>query len=396
MATKLMTRKNGKGAYLISVYRGKGKPYYYETWNIPDGWSKTAIKRGLKKAEMDAIARVKSGEAMTRSDKKEKERLEKEAQDRALTLKKYVETIYMPSTEITVAEHTRTSLQGIFRTHIFPVLGDSKMVEIKPVAINALLLNMQKNGKKHSTVVKVYNTLNNLFKNAYLDETIPGNPMGKIARPKATKAEKTVREIDAFTIEEINYIKDCAEKEPLKWRALLNLFIDTGCRRGEALGLTWDNVHSESLEVRFEGNLCYTPDRGVYVDTIKNGKARTNVVTEHTMQLLQDLHKEQLRDAVISPYVFTQDVRGGAMHSDSPSRYIPKFCKKYGLPECRPHKFRHSFISIAITNGADIASVAAIVGDNIDTILRIYTHADEDSKAKAANVYQMALANGRK
>ena len=131
---------------------------------------------------MDAIARVKSGEAMTRSDKKEKERLEKEAQDRALTLKKYVETIYMPSKEITVAEHTRTSLQGIFRTHIFPVLGDSKMVEIKPVAINALLLNMQKNGKKHSTVVKVYNTLNNLFKNAYLDETIPGNPMGKIAR----------------------------------------------------------------------------------------------------------------------------------------------------------------------------------------------------------------------
>ena len=396
MATKYIERKNGKGAYLISVYRGNGKPYYYETWNIPEGWSKTAIARGLKKAEREAIEKVKSGEAMTRSDRKEQERLAAEALSKLFTLKRYVETVYMPAKTVTVSEHTRTSLLGIFNTHILPVLGEEKLSEIKPAQISSLLLNMQKNSKRHSTVVKVYNTLNNVFKMAYLDDTITVNPMGKVARPKATKAEKTTREIDAFSVDEINYIRECAENEPLKWRTLLNLLIDTGCRRGEALGLKWDKVYHKSQEVRFENNLCYTPERGVYEDTIKNGKARTNIVTSHTMQLLQALHEEQLSDGVVSPYVFTQDARGGAMHPDSPSRYIPKFCRKYGLWECRPHKFRHTFISIAITNGADIASVAAIVGDNIDTILRTYTHADEDSKAPAANVYQMALENGRK
>ena len=67
MATKYIERKNGKGAYLISVYRGNGKPYYYETWNIPEGWSKTAIARGLKKAEREALLQPRKGQDAQRS-----------------------------------------------------------------------------------------------------------------------------------------------------------------------------------------------------------------------------------------------------------------------------------------------------------------------------------------
>ena len=51
------------------------------------------------------------------------------------------------------------------------------------------------------------------------------------------------------------------------------------------------------------------------------------------------------------------------------------------------------FIShdIAITKGADIASVASIVGDNVETILIIYTHANEEPKHIAAERFRNAI-----
>ena len=45
--------------------------------------------------------------------------------------------------------------------------------------------------------------------------------------------------------------------------------------RGEAVGLTWECIDFKNRTVRLERNVCYTKDKGVYIDTIKNGKPRT-------------------------------------------------------------------------------------------------------------------------
>ena len=100
---------------------------------------------------------------------------------------------------------------------------------------------------------------------------------------------------------------------------------------------------------------------------------------------------EQEKLDVSTKYVFTQDPNGEPMHHDSPRDYFGKFGKKYGFENCHPHKLRHSFISIAVTSGADIASIAAIVGDKIETILKYYTHANEESKAAATRIYLDAI-----
>ena len=82
------------------------------------------------------------------------------------------------------------------------------------------------------------------------------------------------------------------------------------------------------------------------------------------------------------------------MHPDSAKGFIGKFFKRYGIrgvANSVTHRFRHTFISRAITSGADIASVAALVGDRVETILRYYTHADEDAIKAAAEVYRKGL-----
>ena len=76
------------------------------------------------------------------------------------------------------------------------------------------------------------------------------------------------------------------------------------------------------------------------------------------MALLSQLRKEQ-KTTGIDGYVFTQDGSTEPMHPDTPTRYFQHFGKRYDIPDFHPHKLRHSFASVAITNGADIASVSS-------------------------------------
>lgn len=80
------------------------------------------------------------------------------------------------------------------------------------------------------------------------------------------------------------------------------------------------------------------------------------------------------------------------MHPQSPTRYLQKLSKKSGVPGLHPHKLRHTFASIAITNGADVASVSEALGHSDKAVtLRMYTHASEESIIKAAQIVRESI-----
>ena len=114
------------------------------------------------------------------------------------------------------------------------------------------------------------------------------------------------------------------------------------------------------------------------------------------MELLRQWQWEQSQHA-ISPYVFTQENSADPMHPQSPERYLRKFSKHYGIEHLHPHKLRHTFASVAITNGADIASISEILGHCDKSVtLRMYTHADKESMKRAGNVFLSALKRKRR
>ncbi len=77
--------------------------------------------------------------------------------------------------------------------------------------------------------------------------------------------------------------------------------------------------------------------------------------------MLRELRQEQAQKAV-SKWVFTQEDSPEPIHPQSPTRYLHKVSERCGVPDLHPHKMRHTFASIAITNGADIASVSEALG----------------------------------
>ena len=80
------------------------------------------------------------------------------------------------------------------------------------------------------------------------------------------------------------------------------------------------------------------------------------------------------------------------IHPQSPTKYFKKFGKRNDIPNFHPHLLRHTSASVAITSGADVASVSARLGHSDSSVtLRMYTHANTDSIRKAGQAVRDAL-----
>ena len=390
-STRKKETKDGRTFYEISVSRGRGKSRLTRRWYVPEGWSQKAIDRELAAVAAEFERQSDAGEVISRAEAREKAAQEAAEATKILTLKQYGERVFMPSKAVTMSENSRSNYQSYLEKKIYPALGDTKMPEITTAQITALLLSIQSEGKAHATVVKVYTILHGLFRMAYLNDMIDRNPMDKVERPKPRKDEIKAAEPEAYTAEEVQKILTALEKEPLKWRALVHVLIDTGIRRGECCALKWSCIDFTTGAITIAGNLCYTVDKGVYLDTPKNGRTRTVYAGDDTTALLRQLRSEQAKKA-ISAYVFTREDSPEPMHPQSPTRYLQKFSERCGVKGLHPHKLRHTFASVAITSGADVASVSEALGHSDKAVtLRMYTHANSESVNNAAKIFREAI-----
>ena len=390
-STRLKTTKNGTPFYEIRVRMGRGKPELTQRWYPPEGWSQKAIDRELAKVSSAFERQCHNGEILTKKEQQQKDAQKAAKAARILTLKQYAEQVFMPRITVSGSENTRDSYQRNLNNWIYPAMGDLRLPDITPSEIEALLLSMQSAGKANGTVVKVYIILSGLFKLAYRTDQIDKNPMEKIDRPKPRKDEIVASGAEAYTPDELRIILKALEREPLKWRVLVLLLIDTGIRRGECCALRWENIDFATNQITIAGNLCYTAAKGVYLDTPKNRKSRCIDIDPAISAMLRELRQEQSHHA-ISPYVFSQDGKAEPMHPHSPTRHLKKFSERSDIPDLHPHKLRHSFASVAITHGADVASVSEKLGHSDKAItLRMYTHANEESMRQTSAIFRNAL-----
>lgn len=393
-STRDLYTKDGQLYYEIIVSMGRGKPQLTTKWYPQKGWSKKTVERELTKAAADFERRCKAGEVVSKKEAREQEQARAAEAAQIKTLKQYCEAVFMPDLTVRCSENTRSNYQGNLNNWIYPAFGDCKLPDITASQIEALFVSMQKAKKSHSTVVKVYTILKAVFKKAYKGKSAAENPMLIVDRPRPRKGEVKKKQPDAYNAKELLYIRQCLDKEPLVWKAMVYFLSDSGVRRGECCGLQWKHLDFKNCTATIACSLGYTPQAGVFLDTTKGDKAWSLDVDPFVMDLLRQLRLEQLRTGFVSSYVFTQKNSTEPIHPQSPTRYLKNLEKKYGIEHLHPHKLRHSFASIAITNGADVASVSEKLGHADPAVtLRMYTHANPESIKKASNIFRNALKN---
>lgn len=393
MATTLLKEtKDGKRYYEIRVSRGRGQSRLSRRWYVPDGWGKRAIEQELAKQAAEFERLVNAGEIVSRAEHKEQAAQAALEAAKLKTVKQYATAVFMASKEISLSENARSSYQQFLDRYVFPALGDLRLVDVTPAMIQKMLVDFQKAGYAHATAVKLYNIMNGVFQMAFMDDSIPVNPMLKVKRPAPRKDEAPKEESDkAYTAKELAQILSCAAQEPLKWQTYIYLAADTGARRGELCGLQWADIEWGAGSITLRHNLQYTPQKGVYDTSTKNKRSRSIDIGPDSLALLRQLRDEQAASC-ISKWVFTQDETPEPMHPQSPTRYFKKFGERYGIKDFHPHKLRHSSASIALTSGADVVSVSERLGHSDTAVtLRMYAHANEESIRRAGQLVRDAL-----
>lgn len=150
----------------------------------------------------------------------------------------------------------------------------------------------------------------------------------------------TPEEIEALANVHIHYQK-MDEYINARQKTLILLLGTTGCRIGEALNLTFNDIYS-------------TPPCCIFRDT-KTNEDRTVPLSQSLYNLLQQLPR-------LGAYVFVSG-RGKQTNQQPINRDLKERCKAIGLKKnvyC--HLFRHSYITTMLENGVDVSDVGVIVG----------------------------------
>ncbi len=372
-------------SYSVRVHRGRGpdgrqlKPWT-ATFEVSPTWTE---KSARKKAEAFAATFEKECRAGTTSDSR-------------LKFSEYCDYV-IELKEQRGAKHSTIVRYKDLAARIAPVIGHIKLKDLRADHLNSLYTALAQpgqnkrtgNGLSAKTILEHHRLISTVLDQAEKEGLVPFNIAHKAMLPKQKK-----REVNYFQPEQVEAIRDALEQEPIKWRTITHLFLITGARRGEILGLKWDRVDFEGNRIHICNNVLYSADRGIYESTPKTDTSNRFITLPlETMKLLRKYrawqNEERLRlGEYCQPqgFVFSQD-NGRPMHPDSVTDWLKKFSKRHGLPHVNPHAFRHTMASMLYFNGVDSVSISKRLGHaQVSTTANIYAHVMEEADQSNADI----------
>lgn len=384
---KQKTDSKGRTIYQVQASDGRGRRVY-RTFRPEPTWSAKTTRRELQKFAAQLENDLKGGRVLIRRERQEEARRAAAKAAKVQTFAQYTERVWLPQKRASSARNTMRVYESALRLHILPALGPSLLGEITPPMLTALFYNVQAEGYAEATQELVWIITGAIFEAAVQDGLLEHDPMKKARRPAASKDTKIERQELAYTADELQVIFQAIQREPLIWRALVLLLASTGIRRGEAAGLQWDCVNFDTGEIVIRRNL--QPCKGgTYTTTPKTGRERAVLVPPDVRDLLRQLRQEQ---PVTVRWVFARPHSTEPMNPNSITAHFAQMGKRYGIEDFHAHKLRHSFASLAIAQGADVAAVAQCLGHaQISTTLAVYTHTNQTAANRAASMVWSAL-----
>ena len=161
----------------------------------------------------------------------------------------------------------------------------------------------------------------------------------------------------------------------------------TGLRRGELLGLKWEDIDLDRGNLRVKRQIARIDGEIVEAPLKTKNAYRTLPLAEDTVDVLQ----QQKKKAGSSPWVFPSPT-GGPISPDSVLHMLHRVLKRAGLPRVRFHDLRHTFATLALQNGVDIKTVSGMLGHfSAGFTLDTYAHVATAARKEAARTMEKAL-----
>jgi len=237
-------------------------------------------------------------------------------------------------------------------------LGDLFIDSITVNNISDALVNISI-GKANATINRYKAAISVVFTYACRQYNLASNPVQLI--PSKREDNHRVRYLS--TLERERLLKACKEATWSKLYLLVLIAITTGARRGELLGLRWNDIDFER--------------QTAYVQTTKNGQPK---VLPLTANAVKELIKFRQQDDSL---VFNSEIKPDKAFCFN--KQWEKALKTSKVEDFTFHCLRHTCASYLAQSGASLLEIADVLGHKQISVTKRYAHLCIDHKEKLIN-----------
>jgi integrase len=260
-----------------------------------------------------------------------------------------------------VKESAQQNYWSVARIHLIPILGAKKLSALTTLDVDGLLAAKARQGCAPSTVRRVRAVLCQALDQGVRWGYVTRN-VAKLSRsPKLPR-----REGRTMSSHQVRLFLNALSGHPHE--SLYALMLATGLRRGEALGLRWDDYDKESGTLQIRRQLQRLESGLVAVDTKTSTSRRSVNLPRGIVGMLETRRKQQAEEAIDlaqewinGGYIFTTKL-GTPLDPRNLLREFKGICEAAGLGDWHIHELRHSAASLMLAQGVKIQVVSDILG----------------------------------
>jgi integrase/predicted RNA-binding Zn-ribbon protein involved in translation (DUF1610 family) len=311
-----------------------------------------------------------------------------------VTVKQFLTAEWLPTVKGSLRPTTYASYVMLTREHVLPRLGALQLQRLSPAALNALYAHLLEQGRVHgqgglsaSSVRRVHAVLHKACRDAVRWGRLSSNPVDGADPPRArADAEEKLR---VWNAEQLAAFLAAVADDRLF--ALWRVLAATGMRRGEALGLSWQDVDMEGGSL----TICraWIPVNGTaqFSEPKSRRSRRTIALDPVTLEALQthaarqaDEQSHRCADLAEGDLVFTRP-DGRPLVPWLVSKAFREHSRAAMLPLIPLHGLRHSYATLALSSGVNPRIVSARLGHaTVALTLDVYSHVLPQADREAA------------
>ncbi len=299
--------------------------------------------------------------------------------------------------KIKVRPSSHQTYRGYIDNHIKPNIGKIPLGKLTTLELQKLYKKLlsrgrvdrieakgQPKGLSPKTVRNIHQVISSAMDFAKAQKLIAVNPTDGCALPKLEH-----REMKTLPVEQLaSFLREAKESGVFE---MYYIELATGLRRGELLGLKWEDLDLEQCTLRVQRQVSRINGEVVEAPLKTKNSYRTISLGEDAVGIL----KKQKKKCGDSEYVFPSPT-GGPISPDSVIQMLHRVLKRAGLPKVRFHDLRHTFATVALQNGVDIKTVSGMLGHysagfTLDTYAHVTTAAQREAAKTMGNILSSAI-----
>jgi integrase len=264
----------------------------------------------------------------------------------SLTLAEYLLGQWLPAKEATVAPSTHARYVTSVEHYLLPHLGDTPLRRLRTDHLETLYRRLGITGSRRGgplsakTIANLHQIVRSSLNDAVERGLLASNPSTTAHVPDPRKHPSVGRPARSWTAAELGEF--VAGTAGHRHAVLFRLTAATGMRRGEVLGLCWDDVHFDTGRIEVTRALTSVGYR-LEFSRLKTRTSRRNITVDpDTMQRLADWRQHQIAELAaggavnVRGLVFTRP-DGRPLHPHSVSQAFERVQQPLDVTPIRFH-----------------------------------------------------------